>query len=51
MREGFLHEEMCAQLVIYEEAVSHTVYDFPTALFKVSLILLIVYCRTANIQT
>jgi hypothetical protein len=32
MRKGFLiYEEMLKYLVIYEEAVSHTIYDFATA--------------------
>jgi hypothetical protein len=32
MRKGFLiYEEMHKYLVIYEEAISHTVYDFATA--------------------
>jgi hypothetical protein len=31
MRKGFLtHEEMRKYVVIFEEAVSHTVYDFAT---------------------
>ncbi len=34
MRKGFLtYEEMRKYLTIYEEAVSHTVYDFATAPF------------------
>jgi hypothetical protein len=34
MRKGFLiYEEIRKYLAIYEEAVSHTVYDFATAPF------------------
>jgi hypothetical protein len=34
MWKGFLiYEGMCKYLTIYEEAVSHTVYDFATAPF------------------
>jgi hypothetical protein len=34
MRKGFIiYEEMRKYLTIYEEAVTHTVYDFATAPF------------------
>jgi hypothetical protein len=37
MRKGFLiYEEMRKYFPIYEEAVSHTVYDFATAPFLIS---------------
>ncbi len=38
MRKGFLiYEEMRKYLTIYEEAVSHTVFDFATDPFRISL--------------
>ncbi len=38
MRKGFLlYEEMRKYLTMYEEAVSHAVYDFAAALFRISL--------------
>ncbi len=35
VRKGFLIYRKCADInhILYEEAVSHTVYDFATALF------------------